>query len=205
LSAEFADMRREWTATVVCGASGVGKSSVAIPLAARYGVPLGETDDIVTALKTITSPADQPVLHYWDTHPDTMSWSPDRIADLHLDVSDVLLPAFRAVIADHIEFDAPVVLEGDHVVPELAVGFGTAVRAVVLVEPDVDRIAANFGAREPGADHGFRARVSLATGARLAARAHAVGVPVVRAWPWTDGVDRVDAALVNAADAVRPG
>jgi len=38
-------MRREWIVTVVCGASGVGKSSVAIPLAARYGVPLGETDD----------------------------------------------------------------------------------------------------------------------------------------------------------------
>jgi len=60
-------MRRDWTVTVVCGASGVGKSSVAIPLAARYGVPLGETDDIVTALKTITSPDDQPALHYWDT------------------------------------------------------------------------------------------------------------------------------------------
>jgi 2-phosphoglycerate kinase len=198
-------MRRAWTVTVVCGASGVGKSSVAIPLAARYGVPLGETDDIVTALKTITSTDDQPVLHYWDTHPEAMSWSPERIADLHLDVADVLLPALRAVIADHVEFDAPVVLEGDYVVPELAVGFGAAVRAVVLVEPDVDRITANLGAREPGADHSFRAGVSLEIGARLAARAHNVGVPVIQAWPWSDGVDRVDAALLNEGDAVRPG
>jgi 2-phosphoglycerate kinase len=198
-------MRRDWTVTVVCGASGVGKSSVAIPLAARYGVPLGETDDIVTALKAITTADDQPVLHYWDTHPEAMSWSPERIADLHLDVGDVLLPAFRAVIADHIEWDAPVVIEGCYLVPEMAIGFGPAVRAVVLVEPDVNRIAANLGAREPGQDHLFRAGVSLEIGDRLAARAHEVGVPVVHAWPWLDGIDRVDAALFNEGDAVRPG
>lgn len=33
---------RPWTIAVVCGESGVGKSSVARPLALRYGVPLGE-------------------------------------------------------------------------------------------------------------------------------------------------------------------
>jgi hypothetical protein len=196
---------RPWTVTLVCGASGVGKSSVAIPLAARYGVPLGETDDIVTALKVITSADDQPVLHYWDAHPEVASWSRERIADLHLSVADVLLPALRAVVADHIEFDAPVVLEGDYLVPELAVGFGAAVRAVVLDETDVDRITANLGGREPGADHGFRAGVSLEVGARLAARAHDVGVPVVPAWPWRDGVDRVDTALVTVGAAGRPG
>jgi 2-phosphoglycerate kinase len=190
---------------LVCGAAGVGKSGVAIPLAARYGVPLGETDDIVTALMTITSAADQPVLHYWRTHPEVGSWSPERIADLHFSVAGVLFPALRAVIADHIEFGAPVVLEGDYLVPELVVGFGAAVRAVVLGEPDLDRITANLGGREPGADHGGRARVSLAIGARLVAMAQDVGVPVVPAWPWSDGFDRVAAALVNAADAGRPG
>jgi 2-phosphoglycerate kinase len=196
---------RPWTVTLVCGASGVGKSGVAIPLAARYGVPLGEVDDIVTALMTITSADDQPVLHYWGTHPEVASWSPEQIADLHFSVADVLFPALRAVIADHIEFGAPVVLEGDYLVPELAVGFGAAVRAVVLGEPDVDRITTNLGGREPGADHGGRARVSLEIGARLVTRAHDVGVPVVPAWPWSDGVDRVDTALLTAADAGRPG
>jgi len=39
-----------WTVTLVCGASGVGKSSVAIPLARQYGTPLAEVDDIVMAL-----------------------------------------------------------------------------------------------------------------------------------------------------------
>jgi len=37
--------------TLVCGASGTGKSCLARPLAERYGVPLAEADDIVTALQ----------------------------------------------------------------------------------------------------------------------------------------------------------
>ena len=186
---------RAWTVAVICGASGVGKSSVAVPLAARFGVPLGEVDDIVTALKAITTPRDQPLLHHWDTHPEARSWSPAQIADHHLSVCDVVLPGIRAVIADHLEFAAPVVLDGDYLVPELASGYGDAVRAVVLHEPDRDLIAANFRAREPDQDHGFRAEVSVQVGARLAARAHTVGVPVVGPWPWDDGLARVVAAL----------
>ena len=95
---------RAWTVAVVCGPSGVGKSSVAIPLAARYGVPLGEEDDLVTALKAITSPAEQPVLHRWDVDPSVRTWSPEQIADLHLAVGDVVRPGIHAVIADHLEF-----------------------------------------------------------------------------------------------------
>jgi 2-phosphoglycerate kinase len=186
---------RPWTVAIVCGASGVGKSSIARPLSVRHGVPLGDIDDIVTALKAITGPRDQPLLHYWDSHPAARSWSPEQMADLHLSVSDVLSPGFRAVIEDHLEFDAPVVLDGDYLVPELAAEFGDAVRAVVLDEPDTDRIAANLAVREPGQDHGFRAKVSATIGKRLATRARAVGTPVVQPWPWTDGLARVTAAL----------
>ncbi len=37
--------RPPWTVTLVCGASGVGKSRLAVPLAVRYGVPLAEPDE----------------------------------------------------------------------------------------------------------------------------------------------------------------
>jgi 2-phosphoglycerate kinase len=184
-----------WTVTLVCGASGVGKTSVAVPLAARYGVRLGEVDDIVTALKALTTANQFPLLHFWDTHSEAHVWPPEQIAALHFQVTDALRPAFRAVIADHLEFAAPVVFEGDYLLPDLAAEFGDAVRAVVVTETE-ERILANYRSREPGnGEQTVRARVSALVGARLVQRAEQAGAAVVSAWPWVDALDRVDRAL----------
>jgi 2-phosphoglycerate kinase len=195
--------------TLICGASGVGKSSVAAPLALRYATPLAEADDIVTALVSMTTSRQQPMLHYWNTHPEVTSWQPDRVSQLHFEVAEALRPAFDAVIADHLEFGAPVVFEGDYLVPELANRFDDAVRAVVLDETDEARIAANYRRREPGnGDQSHRARVSALVGAELARRASAATVPVVAARPWADAIERVDRALRShpgAAESVFPG
>lgn len=189
-------MRAPWIVTLVCGASGAGKSCMGRPLAARYGVPLAEADDIVTALQAITTPEQQPVLHFWETHPEFRSWAPEEIAARHFEVASALRPAYAAVIADHVEFAAPVVFEGDYLLPELAAEAGTAVRAVVLDEQDEDQIAANYLRREPGArQQRDRARVSALVSAELARRARRCGVPVLPARPWNDGLDRVDTAL----------
>lgn len=183
-----------WTVALVCGASGVGKSCLARPLAAKYGVPLAEADDIVTALQAITTAEQQPMLHLWE-NPRSRSWRPERIAELHFEVASALGPAYAAVIADHAEFAAPVVFEGDYLLPELAAGSGGAVRAVVLDEPDEEQIAANYLRREPGRTQRDRARVSALVGAELARRARRCGVPVVPARPWGDAIDRVAEAL----------
>lgn len=186
-----------WIVTVVCGASGVGKTWVASRLAARYGVPLGEADDICTALQAMTTPEQQPLLHYWDTHPEAGEWPPAKIAELHLSVADSLRAAYQAVVADHVEFGSPVVLEGDYLLPDLASAYEDGqVRAFVLDEPDEDQIVENYRAREPGQEEQrFRARVTVEVNARLVARARAAGVPVVPARPWADGLDRIEAAL----------
>jgi 2-phosphoglycerate kinase len=192
-------VRPPWIVTLVCGASGVGKTRVAVPLAARYGVPLGEADDVVTGMKAMTTPEQHPWLHVWDTHADAVGWPAARVAALHLEVIEHLRPAFVAIIADHIECNAPVVLEGDYFFPDLAVDFGDAVRAIVIDEPDQARLAANYDAREPtGEHHDKRAEASALIGAELVRRARAVGLPVVAARPWSDVTDRVDATLRGA-------
>jgi len=192
-------MQPSWVVTLVCGASGAGKSSVARPLAARYGVPLAEADDIVTALQAITTPGQQPAVHFWATHPEARDWAPEQIAARHFEVAGALRPAYAAVIADHVAFAAPVVFEGDYLLPELAAEAGTAVRAVVLDEQDEDQITANYRRREPAErQQGDRARVSALVSAELARRARSCGVPVVPARPWSDGLDRVDKALREA-------
>jgi 2-phosphoglycerate kinase len=188
--------RPTWTVALICGASGVGKSSVAVPLAVRYAVPLAEADDIVTAVGAITTAEQLPAVHFWRTHPEAQEWAPERIADLHFTVAEAMRPAFAAVIADHLEFSAPVVFEGDYLLPELVTGFGPAVRAVVLDETARGRLVGNYRTREPasGEQH-HRAEVSTLVSARLAERAAAADVPVVPARPWADATDRVDRAL----------
>lgn len=185
-----------WIVTLLCGAAGIGKTSVAVRLAARYGVPLGEADDIYLALKTLTTPEQQPLLHYWDIHPEAGSWSPAKTADLHLAAAESVQVAYRAVVADHVESRTAVVLESDVLLPGLAVGFGGQVRAFVLDESDEDQIVANFLAREPQyGQQRHRAQVSVEVNNRLVERARAAGLPVVPARPWADGLDRIDAAL----------
>jgi 2-phosphoglycerate kinase len=184
-----------WTVALICGASGIGKTTVAVALAARYGVPLAEADDMVTAVKALTTAQQAPALHYWDTHPQARAWPTERIVDLHLQVAEAMRPAFRAVLADHVEFLAPVVFEGDYLLPELATGL-EGVCAVVLDEPDEDQIVAAYLAREP--DTGpqrVRAQVSVLLGRRLVDRAMQANAAVVPARPWSDCLDRVDEAL----------
>jgi 2-phosphoglycerate kinase len=168
---------------LVLGASGVGKSRVAVPLAARLGVRLAEADDIVTALLALTTPEQLPLPHQ---------------ARDHFAIADALTPGFRAVIADHLEFEAPVVFEGDFLLPELVAEFRGAVRAVLIVEPEVEELPANFLAREPesGARRD-RAESSVLIGAELARRAKTVGVPVIPARPWDTVLDRTLVALTE--------
>ncbi|WP_203896979.1 hypothetical protein [Virgisporangium aliadipatigenens] len=180
--------------TLICGASGVGKTSVARPLAMRWGVPLAEADDVVTALLALTTPQSHPVLHR-----SAMGRPPEEIVAHLLAVSAALAPGFRAVVADHVTFRQRVVMEGDWLTPDLVAGIDGA-GAVVIGEPDEDRIAANYLRREPDAGpQPERARVSVLHGAALAAAARAAGVPVVPAWPFDTALDRVERAIFQAA------
>jgi 2-phosphoglycerate kinase len=185
-----------WTVTLVCGASGVGKSRIAVALAERYGVPLAEVDDMVTAVKALTTPDQLPALHRWDTDAAAHDWTPAQVVAHTVAVAEALRPGIEAVIADHVGSAAPVVMEGDYLLPEFAAGFGDAVRAVVISEPDEDQIVANYLSREPAtAAQRSRAVVSTRFDAELVLRAARAGVPVVAARPWPGNVDRVDAAL----------
>ena len=186
----------DWTVTLICGAAGVGKSRLAAGLSNRYAVPLAEVDDIVTALMTMTDPAHHPALHYWDTHPEAQSWDAERIAEHHMRVASALRPALTAVIADHVESRAPVILEGDYLTPELAETRGGAVRAVLVSEPDDDQLVANLRVREPDVPaQRKRVSVSRLVETELARRSMGLGVPVVSARPWDTAEERADQAL----------
>ena len=184
---------------LIGGASGVGKTRLSYPLARRFGVPIVEVDDIVEALQAMTTPEQQPALHHWATHPEAHELPPEGILRLHLTVAESLAPALAAVVANHLETDTPVIVEGDYLLPRFAVSASFngvpadgRVASLFLHEPDEAQLVANFRGREPdeGQQRG-RARVSKLFCDWLAAEAARRGVPVVQARPWATLEERV--------------
>jgi 2-phosphoglycerate kinase len=186
---------------LVGGASGVGKSSVAYAIADRLRIPIVEIDDLVVAIQAVTRPHEHPDIHYWETHRDeAASWDVERFVHTLIGMAEALAPAVTAVIANHLETELPVVIEGDYLLPSLVATEAARhrVRGVFVHEPDAEQIVANYRTREPDAgDQHMRARVSVRYGDWLSTHAAAVGVPVVIARPWTTVVERAMAALTD--------
>ena len=105
------------------------------------------------------------------------------------------------MIANHLESGAPVVLEGDFILPALATratyGDEAAdgrVRAVFLYEEEEAQIARNYLARE-GREQAERARASWRYSEWLRQEAARLGVAAVPARPWDTVLERVIAAV----------
>lgn len=198
---EHTKPRIPWDVLLLGGPSGVGKTSVSYPLARRFDVGIAEVDDLHIAVERMTTPEQQPVLHYWRTNPQAIHLSAERILELHIAVCRVLSPVIQAVIANHIESRTPIVLEGDYLLPEL-MARGEAnqpnserARCVFLYEPDETQIVRNFAAREPDeAEQTKRARVSWLFGRWLADECQRFGLAALPARPWDTVLDRIAAA-----------
>jgi 2-phosphoglycerate kinase len=198
---------RGWQVLLLGGPSGVGKSSISYRLAQHFGVGLTEVDDFQVVLEKMTTPEQQPAIHYWNTHPEAAELPAEKILELHLNVCRALAPALEAVIANHLESAMPVVLEGDFILPALATqtSFGDQlnngqVRALFLAEPDINQLLHNFAQREP--DHGpqeKRAQVSWHFGHWLQQEAERYGIPVLPARPWKTVLERALQLLATSA------
>jgi 2-phosphoglycerate kinase len=182
-----------WRVLLLGGASGTGKTSLSYPLARRYGTPIVEVDDLVEALQAVTTPEQQPILHYWLAHPEAAQFPAERIVDLQIAFAEALRPAVDAVIANHVQTDTPVIIEGDYLLPGPLPDF---VRAVFVHEPDVEQLVHNYRLREPAAgEQRGRAEVSVRYGDWLAEQATRHGLPVLPARPWDTSLDRVHELL----------
>jgi 2-phosphoglycerate kinase len=192
-----------WDVLLIGGASGTGKTGVSYRLARHFDVGITEVDDFHIVLETMTTPQQQPILHYWNTNPEAHQLSAEQILELHISVGRVMLPALSAVIANHIETQTPVVFEGDYILPELmnqrshssSLEAGR-VRAVFLYELDERQIVRNFYLREPEAgEQAGRARVSWLYGQWLKNECERHGLKALPARPWETLLDRIVEAI----------
>jgi 2-phosphoglycerate kinase len=189
---------------VLGGASGVGKTSVSYRLANLAGAGLIEMDDFHIVLKRLTTPEQQPALHFFDLHRAEVPGLTDEEMLRHIiDSSEAMSAALEPVIGNHLATSTPAVVEGDFLLPSLAtrpaydgVPADGRVRGVFLYEEDEQQILANYRARE-GGDQALRAHVSRCHSEWLRREAARLGLPTVPARPWATVLERVVAALAR--------
>jgi 2-phosphoglycerate kinase len=194
---------RQWQVLLLGGPSGVGKTAVAYRLARHFDVGVTEVDDFQALLEAMTTPEQQPAIHFWRTHPAPDRLSAAEILEKLIEHGDAMSIGLEAVIANHLEMSTPVILEGDFIQPALAAqarfcgqAKGGRVRAAFLHEPQERQLLANYLAREPASGPQVkRAHVSALHGLWLRREAERRGLPVVPARPWDTLLERLIAAV----------
>ena len=194
---------KRWQVLLLGRPSGSGKTAVSYRLAQYFRIGITEIDDFQVLLERMTTPEQQPVLHFWRTHPSPDQLSATVIMEQGLAVGHVMAVGLEAVIANHLESQTPVILEGDFIHPSLAAQESFAglandgrVRAIFLYEMDEQQLLKNFLQREPNSGlQRTRAQVSWLYGQWLKQEAELYGVPVLPARPWDTLFERIMAAL----------
>jgi 2-phosphoglycerate kinase len=195
-----------WVVLLIGGSSGVGKTSVANQLGLRLGASWLHVDDIRLALQRsrVTLPERTEALYFFEEAPTIWTLPPERLRDGLIGVGQVLSPALEVIIENHVDTGAPVVIEGDAILPSRwsrpsvrdRVSKGH-VQAVFLVESEEEVVFANIVVRGRGL--GTRPERELRTEARakwlygqwLAEEAHRYGLPVLKPHPWSTLVERI--------------
>jgi hypothetical protein len=208
-----------WPMTVVCGASGTGRTRFAYTLAAKYNGHLIDTGDVLEAVRAMSGPEQYPELFYHDAEdwrdfvkPDgpslrstkePLTGTAEELAAARLRAADVLAPAVRAVtvkqprlhLDGHYEFPHTVVT-GRHALPTLAWDF-----AVILTETE-EQIHANLASRNHDPSLDLRVRTSMLVQKELLHRGHVHSkthvhcrVVSTAARPWSDAADRARSAM----------
>lgn len=205
----MAARRPGWRVLLIGGPSGTGKSMAAERLGLRFGVPWLQVDDLRLALQSsrVTLPRDTEALYFFEETPGVLRLPPERLRDGLIAVGEVMSPAIEVVVENHVDQAAPVVIEGDGILPSLfiqpSVRERTAdgrARAVFLVEPDEDAILANMLARGRGipgrteAELRTQARAYWLYGRWLAGEARRHGLPALEPRPWATLVERIMAS-----------
>ena len=194
--------RRDWEILLIGGASGVGKTQVSYRLAQHFGVGITEIDDFQVILERMTTPDQQPVLRLFNADPDAWERMDEEQQLAHaISYATVMAEPLTYVIANHLAGGPPIVLEGDFLLPAVAVHdtydgipANGRVRAFILYEEDEEQIARNYLARE-GEPQPERARASWRYSEWLRQEAIRLSIPTLPARPWETMFARAPAVL----------
>ncbi len=201
---------RSWQVLVLFGASGTGKSTAGNQLAGSRGVTWMQVDDLRLALQysNMTLPQGAGALHFFESTPEFWTHPIDSLVRAFVDVASIMAPAVRVVIDSHLATGAPMVIEGDGVLPSLAddpvlrpwIESG-ALRFCCLAAGTQAELAESMVARGRGdhlEDHSRvwrQSAANLAFGDWLVDQSRRHGIPIVAARPFASLTDRILQAI----------
>lgn len=198
-----------WKVLLIGGSSGVGKTVAARKLGQRLGASWLQVDDLRLALlrSRVTLPEKTYALYFFQNH---AAWNlpPEQFCEGLIAVGELMSPAIEVVIENHVDTHAPVIIEGDAILPSLVARpevqrrmQNGQVQAVFLVEPEEDVLLSNILARGRGIDRytvteaQTEARAKWLYGQWLAREAQRLSLPVLESRPWETLVERIEAII----------
>ena len=197
-----------WKVLLIGGSSGVGKSIVTPQIARYFAAPCSQIDDFRLVLQRITTPDQQPTLHFFVGTEQVWHRSPEELCERLIEVGRVVSRNIEIVIAHHVATNTPLVLEGDGIMPALGaqcsfagLETGDDVRSVFIFEPDEEILFTNMQGRGRGfQQHSMdeqrtQARLNWLYGKWLRQEAARYGLPVILSRPWNSLAERVIAAI----------
>lgn len=199
-----------WRVLLIGGNSGAGKTVVAGVLASHFARSLLLVDDFRMVIQQMTTPAEQPGIHYFLAHPTIWQKPPEALCEGFIAVGNALARPLSVAIAHHVfvESAGPAIIEGDGILPALAARHNLAnmhftpaivsdeVRSVFLIETDEEIVLRNVRRRGRGFENFTLkeqetvARASCLYGQWLRRQADYYSLPVVEARPWETVIER---------------
>lgn len=197
-------LRPDWKVLLIGGSSGVGKTTVARHLGLQLGLPWLQADDLRLALTYSSTAEQQPVLHALVAEATDPAVPPEAVSARLIETGRIVSHALEIVVANHVATNAPLVIEGDGILPAMAAQRRFAnrnvldeVRAAFVFEPDEAALFENALARGRGFDtltagaQQKAVRQSWLYGHWLRDEALRYGLPVVAARPWQTLAERL--------------
>ena len=198
--------RPSWCVLLIGGHSSVGKTITSKRVGLSLGMPWMQVDDLRLAFHRASAslPKGTDDLYFFDATPDVWQRQPEELRDALIAMGEALSAPLEAVIENHVDTSAPIVLEGDCILPSLysrpsvikraATG---AIRAVFLIEPDETVILENILARGRGItthrqkELSTEARTKWLFGQWIAREAARYNLPVMEPRPWETLAERI--------------
>jgi 2-phosphoglycerate kinase len=195
---------QDWQVLLIGGHSASGKTTVAAQIGLSLGVPWMMVDDLRLAFQRARAhlPEGTDALHF-DKTPNFWRHPPEELRDALIAAGEVMSAPLEVVVENHVDQNAPIVIEGDGILPSLLsrtplLERSGTIRAVFLVEPDEAEILKNTLTRGKGwvigrteAELRVDARARWLFGQWLTREAAKYDVPVVEPRPWETQAERL--------------